>query len=407
MNTSKAQKANKTEQLTDAFRMFNELSQNLSISYQGLEEQVAKLHCELAAARSERLKTLEEKEKLANRLEKILAALPAGVIVLDVTGKIVDCNEMAVDFLGEPLKELPWSEVVARSMITVSDNPHERRLLNGKRVNMTCRQLENDTGQIILLSDVSEMQALQALLNQQKQLSSMGEMVASMAHQVRTPLATAILYASQMTNPALNHDKRQRFSRKILERLQYLERQVNDMLIFAKDGRLAMESFFLSGLLDHLSEALKDYAGQCGITWRIINDAEDDVMLGNQDALRGALMNILNNAVDAIGRGGDIQIRVSQFDDNVRFVIEDDGPGMAPELCQRIFEPFFSTKTSGTGLGLAVVDSVVRAHGGQCECISTLGRGTVFALTLPCLGQQFKPLPGGFSGKNHNQRDVA
>lgn len=407
MNTMNSQKAKKTEQLTDAFRIFNELSQNLSVSYQGLEEQVAKLHCELAAARSERLKTLEEKEKLANRLEKILAALPAGVIVLDAAGKIVDCNDMAADFLGEPLKELAWSEVVARSMVSVSDNPHERQLLNGKRVNMTCRQLENDSGQIILLSDISDMQALQALLNQQKQLSSMGEMVASMAHQVRTPLATAILYASQMANPALNHDQRQRFSQKILGRLQYLERQVNDMLIFARDGRLAMESFSLAELLDHLNEALKEYAGQRPITWRIINDTRDDDMLGNQGALRGALMNILNNAVDAIGQAGTIQIRVTQLDNSVRVVIEDDGPGMSIELCQRVFEPFFSTKASGTGLGLAVVDSVVKAHGGQCDCLSEPGKGTVFSLTLPCLRRAFNPLPGGFSGKNHKQRDVA
>ncbi|MGZ8186848.1 MAG: sensor histidine kinase, partial [Methylobacter sp.] len=77
MNTSNINKTRKTEQLTDAFRIFNELSQNLSVSYQGLEEQVAKLHNELAFAHSERLKTLEEKERLASRLEKILAALPA------------------------------------------------------------------------------------------------------------------------------------------------------------------------------------------------------------------------------------------------------------------------------------------------------------------------------------------
>ncbi|MDD4905508.1 MAG: PAS domain-containing protein, partial [Methylobacter tundripaludum] len=117
MNTHNTQKKQKTEQLTDAFRIFNELSQNLSVSYQGLEEQVAKLHGELAFAHSERLKTLEEKEKLASRLEKILAALPAGVIVLDVDGKVVDCNAVATDFLGEPLVGLNWLDVVARSLI--------------------------------------------------------------------------------------------------------------------------------------------------------------------------------------------------------------------------------------------------------------------------------------------------
>ena len=86
MNINITQKKQKTEQLTDAFRIFNELFQNLSDAYQGLEEQVAKLNGELAFAHSQRLKSLEEKEKLASRLEKILAALPAGVMVLDVDG---------------------------------------------------------------------------------------------------------------------------------------------------------------------------------------------------------------------------------------------------------------------------------------------------------------------------------
>lgn len=409
MNTYKTQKKQKTEQLADAFRIFNELSQNLSVSYQGLEEQVAKLHRELAFAHSERLKTLEEKEKLASRLGKILAALPAGVIVLDVDGKVVDCNAVAADFLGEPLIGQDWLDVVARSLIPVFGNPHERELSNGKRVNMTIsRDLacndSTDSGQIIVLSDVSEMRNLQDMLNQQKQLSAMGEMVASMAHQVRTPLTTAILYASQMNSPTLDNEKRLRFSQKILERLQYLERQVNDMLIFAKDGRLAMETFSLAELLNHLKETVKEYTGNGRIDLRITNEVKNDAMLGNENALRGALLNLLNNAVDAVGQVGCIQISVAQLDDyKLRIVIKDDGPGIAKEFCQRIFEPFFTTKAHGTGLGLAVVDSVVKAHGGYVHVESVPGQGTVFSLVLPCINQAYNFLPGGFSSKNHQQ----
>jgi len=405
MNIHKTQKKQKTEQLTDAFRIFNELSQNLSVSYQGLEEQVAKLHGELAFAHSERLKTLEEKEKLASRLEKILAALPAGVIVLDVDGKVVDCNAVATHFLGEPLIGQDWLDVVARSLIPVFGNPHECQLNNGKRVNMTvsrdvaCNDV-TDSGQIIVLSDVSEMRNLQDMLNQQKQLSAMGEMVASMAHQVRTPLTTAILYASQMSSPALDDEKRQRFSQKILERLQYLERQVSDMLIFAKDGRLAMETFSLSELLNHLKESVKEYTGSGRIDLQIINEVQHDAMLGNENALRGALLNLLNNAVDAVGQDGCIRISVVQLgQSDLRIVIKDNGPGIDKEFCQRIFEPFFTTKAHGTGLGLAVVDSVVKAHGGHVHVESAPGQGTVFSLVLPCINQAFNLLPGGFSHK--------
>ena len=400
MNSDKTQK---TEQLTDAFRIFNELSQHLSVAYQGLEEQVAKLHGELAFAHSDRLTTLEEKEKLASRLEKILSALPAGVIVLDPDGKVVDCNAVAADFLGTPLLGVDWQVVVARSLTPVLGNPHERQLSNGRRVNMSiskdlvCSD-SVDSGQIIVLSDVSEMRNLQDMFNQQKHLSAMGEMVASMAHQVRTPLATAILYASQMSNPALDKQMRQRFSQKILERLHYLERQVNDMLIFAKDGRMAMETFSLAGLLNHLRETVQEDSGNGGIDLQIVNKVQDDAMLGNENALRGALLNLVNNALDAVGQDGCIQILAVQLEGcKLRLDIKDNGPGIAQEHCLRIFEPFYTTKTHGTGLGLAVVDSVVKAHGGYVRVESAPGQGAAFSIVLPCINAALSVLPGGFS----------
>jgi len=389
--------AEKAEQLTDAFRVFNSLSELLVDSYQGLEEQVSKLHQELALAQSERLQNLEEKEKLAGRLEKILAALPAGVIVLNAEGLIIECNAIAETFLAEPLIGQFWTHVFARRLQPVFDNPHERILANGTRVSLNCRQLENEAGQIILLSDVTEMRALQNLLNQQKQLSAMGEMAASMAHQVRTPLATAILYASQMTNPAIDQDVRQRFSEKILERLLHLERQVNDMLSFARRGRMAMSTFSLTALLNHVRVGAQEYARNRQIELQINNQVMQDELLGNAHALTGALMNIVNNAIEAAGQLGCIQINADLVDNNLQLVIQDDGPGIANALCSRIFEPFFTTKSNGTGLGLAVVDSVVRAHGGCVSVASMEGVGAAFTLTLPCLTSAFTSLPGGYS----------
>lgn len=390
-------KAEKAEQLTDAFRIFNEVSEHLAVSYQGLEEQVAKLHHELAFAHSERLQSLEEKEKLASRLEKIMAALPAGVVVLDADGKVLEANALALGFLGEPLLGLAWSAAVQRSLRPVFANPHEHLLANGGRVSMSYRQLPQGAGQIIVLSDVSEMRVLQDMLNQQKQLSALGEMAASMAHQVRTPLATAILYASQMGNPALDEEKRQQFSEKVLERLHHLERQVNDMLMFAKQGRMAMASFSLSELLNHLRVGAIETIQQRQIEVQLINKVAGDEFLGNANALRGALMNLVNNAVDALGQEGLVRISADLVDNNLQIAVTDNGPGIAKTDCGRIFQPFYSTKSNGTGLGLAVVDSVAKAHDGQVAVVSSVGLGTSFTLTLPCLKAEGKPLPGGFS----------
>lgn len=380
------------EQLTDAFRAFNQLSEDLTTSYQGLEEQVAKLHQELAAARSERLKTLDEKEALATRLQQILGALPAAILILDTMGKIVDCNAQATNFLGEVLVGQQWEELAQLRLKSVLDNPLERQLLNGLRINIISSSLPESKEQVIVLSDVSEMNALQESLNQKKHLSAMGEMVASMAHQVRTPLSTAILYASQLSHPAVTEEKRQRFSKKILERLHYLERQVNDMLVFAKEGRLAMEAFSLQDLIDNINVSMLDTLAAGKVQFHLENNCSIDAMNGNVDALHGAIMNLINNALDAMSDDGVIECIVGQYDKQyVEIKIKDTGVGMDEQQLKRIFEPFFTTRTAGTGLGLAVVDSVVKAHGGKIFCLSKLGQGTEFNMRLKCIEHNFAP----------------
>jgi len=391
----------KTEKLTDAFQLFNELSQNLSDSYQELQKQVATLSTELALARTERLKSLIEKENLADRLQQILAALPAAVVILDAQNRVIDCNAMAISFLGEPLIGQNWSDVIRRSLIAVFDNPHERQLRNGKRVSITRNNLSSGKGQVVLLSDVSELRSLQDTVNQQKHLSAMGEMVASMAHQVRTPLSTAILYASQMNKQQLPDHSRIKFSNKILERLQYLERQVNDMLIFAKEGRLEMDGFSLQQFLQQVNDNMQDLIASSNVRFKINNKVSIDYMLGNDDALLGAVMNLLNNAVDVLGNEGQISVTVEQKNQAIlQIKIQDDGPGIDAKTQQRLFEPFYTTKVKGTGLGLAVVDSVVRAHSGSIECQSKKGCGALFILQLPCINQYITT----FSEENGRQQ---
>ncbi len=388
MNETK--KSLNAEQLTDAFRAFNQLSEDLTNSYQGLEEQVEKLHQELAAARSERLKTLDEKEALAARLQQLLGALPAAIVILDVQGEIVDCNAQANNFLGDSLVGQQWEELAQLRLLSVLDNPLERQLLNGLRVNIISSSLPETKEQVIVLSDVSEMNALQESLNQKKHLSAMGEMVASMAHQVRTPLSTAILYASQLSHPAVTEEKRQRFSKRILERLHYLERQVNDMLVFAKEGRLAMEVFSLQDLINQLNVSMLDTLSAGKVQFHIENNCPIDRMDGNIDALHGAIMNLINNGLEAIPEEGHIECIVAQTDkQQIEIKIRDSGIGMDEQQLKRIFEPFFTTRTAGTGLGLAVVDSVVKAHGGKIFCASELGAGTEFTLQLKCIEQNF------------------
>lgn len=383
------------EKLKHAFEVFNQLSKTLTDSYRELESQVARLNRELAAARSERFKALIEKEKLANKLERLLEVLPGGVIVLDGEGRIVQCNPAAVELLGEPLVGKPWAEVSRRSFAPQCDNPHERRLQNGRTVSISARSLGEEPGQILLLAETSEMRALQELVDQHRRLSAMGEMVARLAHQVRTPLAAAILYVTQLENGQLDENQRRRFIGKVVERLQHLERQVNDMLVFSRKGHFVMEIIPVATFLRRLEEVAEPRVAVTSVELSCIDLTAGAAFQGNLEALEGGFLNLLANALEAMGGQGRIEVKAELEGNLIRLSVIDDGPGMDEAVRRRIFEPFFTTRPSGTGLGLAVVDGIVRAHGGSIRCETAPGQGTAFHVYLPSAAGDV-PLPGGY-----------
>ncbi len=382
------------ENLKQAFEVFNQLSQTLTHSYRALENQVARLNEELAAARSERLQTLMEKEKLANQLQQLLEALPGGVIVLDGDGRVVECNPAAVELLGQPLLGELWAEVARRSFVSGLDNPHQRRLKDGKIISLSARSLGDEPGQILLLADVSEMRKLQDLVDQHRRLSAMGEMVASMAHQVRTPLSAAILYASHLGNDRLDAARRKHFTARVLERLHHLERQVNDMLVFAREGRLVTGLVDLDDLVQQIKNAAQPHLASSEAVIEFSTPSQPVTFRGNAEALTGVVLNLLTNALEASGGRCRIQVRCQLEDESIRISVIDDGPGIEEAAKNRIFEPFFTTRANGTGLGLAVVDSIVKAHGGFVRCDSTAGQGAAFHLYLPILADT--PFTGSF-----------
>ncbi|HLF96780.1 MAG TPA: ATP-binding protein [Methylococcaceae bacterium] len=386
-------------ELRDAFFQFNQLSRTLIDSYQELEAQVGRLNAELQAAREARLQTLLEKEQLANRLQHLLAALPGAVVVLDDAGAIADCNPVAENWLGGPLRGSGWREVSERNFLADTGNPHQRRLRDGRDVGLSVSALGPEHGQIILLTDISELRALQDLVSQQQRLTAMGEMLASLAHQVRTPLSAALLYASQLDAAELPVAQRQKFSRRLLERLRHIERQIHDMLVFARAGRFALESVSVARLLERAGTAAEALfrAGEARLA--VDDDAPGALLRVNEEALLGALTNLLANAAEAAGGAGRITLRVSRPRPGaVRFSVSDNGPGMTEAVRARVFEPFFTTRPGGTGLGLAVVEHIARSHGGEAWCESAPGQGATFHMLVPEAGAD-QALPAGVQGE--------
>src|SRR5690606_34713 len=166
---------------------------------------------------------------------------PGGVVVLDGRGVVREANPAARELLGEPLEGQLWRELIRERFAPRDDDYHEVSLRSGRRVSLATRSLQGEPGQIILLTDLTETRRLQAQLARNERLSALGRMVASLAHQIRTPLSTALLYASHLNQPELTATHRQRFSQRLKDRLQAIELQVRDMLLFAK-GDLPLNS---------------------------------------------------------------------------------------------------------------------------------------------------------------------
>jgi len=362
--------ASEQRNLSDAFSTFSRASERLETSYRDLERRIAALTAELGETRRERAELVD--------------ALPGGVVVLDAGGTVLESNPAARDLLGDSLIGRRWDEIRARVLESATRLGGEFALPNGRRVSVAERPLAAAGRRIVLVSDITEVSLVRELLERNKRLSSLGEMAAVLAHQVRTPLAAALLYASQVARASLTSEERERFAQKLLARLDDMERLVADMLAFTRGGGRAVEELDVNALIEQVAQCLEPRLDRhARLTIRTL--APQLKLQGNAQALAGALLNLANNALDAVEEGLELVIEARRIGECAELRVRDNGPGVPQEIEGRIFEPFFTTRGRGTGLGLAVVRAVAEAHGGAVELERPPGGGACFVLRLPAL----------------------
>jgi len=370
--------------LEDSFQTFNQLTETLETTYHSLEDRIVQLQFQLDDVQQKRREEIHERDRIAKKLTSILQALPAGLVVLDPTGRVQDCNPAALELLGGPLRDEMWRDVITRSFAPKSDDGHDISLNDGRLVNISTCPLGSDPGQILLIADVTETRRLQQRLSQHQRLISMGEMVAGLAHQIRTPLSTALLSASQLKSFKSDGNRQQSVVEKMIDQLNYLASLVNDMLLFSREEYCNGESFSLSPIINTLVNDANNIGKEKHIVVEFDNQCNGVVVVGNKSILLSALQNLINNAIQAIARNGKITVAVRFTELNsVDVVITDDGPGISADIQNKIFNPFFTTKSQGTGLGLSVVQAVTRAHQGDVWLDSRYQAGTRFIVRLP------------------------
>ncbi len=350
-------------QLAEAFRQFSEASEALTGAYAGLQTQVG---------------------QLTERLSVLMGALPAGVVVLDRDGAVVQANRAVEAMFGMPLAGARWADFAA-ARLAATETPGEWQVESAGEMRRVTREeaaLESGDGHIVLINDVTDAHRLRLAAERNERLAAMGEMVAGLAHQLRTPLAAALLYTATLVQQEMGPADRERIGNRAMERLRHLEKLIRDMLLFARGDTLGREPFGICELVAELAQTVEPLARAKGIELDAACSCGDTVVVGDRKAVAGALTNLLENAVQALDAGGAIRFAAAVEEPLVRFTVADDGRGIEPALQSRLFEPFFTTRPDGTGLGLAIARGVARAHGGDIGIQSEPGHGTVFSLTL-------------------------
>jgi two-component system sensor histidine kinase FlrB len=375
------------QELEQAFNLFNLASEQLAGVYQDLQQQVERLTAELAVANGELRRQLDEKAALSARLGLLLESLPGAVIVLDAEGCIVEANPAAEGMFGPGLLGRPW-KAIAADRLRGTATPHEwmleqRGAAANRRLNIRSRSLDSGDGEILLIHDVTDAYEMQQALDRHQRLSAMGELAAGLAHQLRTPLATALLYTANLTKPHIGEAERVRFAEKALARMRHLERLIQDMLLFVKGGAVGQERLSVTDLLAEIQQTIEVQMSTAGLSFMVSDQSGGACVSGNRKALTGALLNLLENAIQACAPGDEVRLEAFNDSEWVNLRVADTGPGMEAKVRERLFEPFFTTRQEGTGLGLAIVRGIIQSHGGEIDVRSAPGTGTEFLLRLP------------------------
>ena len=312
--------------------------------------------------------------------------MPTGLVMLDGDGVVVKVNKVALYLLDEPILGQLWFNVIKRSFKPRADDWHEVSLHDGRRVKLEITPLGDQPGQLIMITDLTQTRLLQDKLSQLQRLSSLGRMVSTLAHQIRTPLSAAMLYSANLKNTKLSMQSRDDFQDKLMSRLKDLEQQVNDMLLFSKSGKEQVVSgLSINQVVDEAVQGVEALINQSHGKVTIESCEDDCHILGNKNALTGAIQNLIQNSLQIIKTDVEIKIQVKCYGDFAYIGVEDNGEGISKEIEDKIFEPFYTSRKQGTGLGLAVVKSVVEAHQGEVKHIGREGKGAHFCIKLPLL----------------------
>lgn len=240
-------------------------------------------------------------------------------------------------------------------------------------------------GMLAVCEDLSEIRKMETRMRQADRLASLGRLAANIAHEIRNPLASLSGAVEALAGGLVGGDERQRLADIVLHEAERLNTIIRNFLEYARPAPLKLQPTDIAQTIDDVVVLLQHRDGPPGL--KVVRDAPAGLVWSvDPQQFRQALWNLCLNALDAMPEGGELRIAASAGSDGLRVTVTDTGPGIDAADLPHVFEPFFSTKPGGSGLGLAMVHRIVREHGGDVEMRNVAGGGTAVDLVLPGRG---------------------
>jgi len=256
----------------------------------------------------------------------------------------------------------------------------QREIMQRVRAEKAARRLEESYAKLREQADL--VLEIEEQLRRADRLSALGELSAGMAHEIRNPLGSIRGTAEILKDGIDPADKRYEFAQILIREVDRLNRVVQDFLDFSRPVPPRREPFDIVEVLNEVLTLTRQPALKNQV--RVVLEGEGRLAVpGDREQLKQAFLNLVLNALQAMPEGGTLTVSVTVEKDDVRIRFTDTGQGIPRESLDRVFNPFFTTRSEGTGLGLAITHRIVQGHGGRIDVDSRLGEGTVFTLHLP------------------------
>lgn len=338
------------------------------------------------------------------KLQQFIDMIPMGVIIVDARSIITHLNGLALELLSGRQSERQPAELIGQPITALSDTfmeePSGKLLIGaldgseaasqvveiGSRTYINTgfgvRDLQSQDiiGATLLSHDITEISQLRDEFGRMERLSLVGQMAASITHEIRNPMAVIRGFIQLMKERSPDHQRE--YFRIVMEELDRANAIISDFLSLAQNRIVHKEKTSLNDIVNELVQLLWAEANLRGQTIEVELDERLPLLELNDKEIKQLILNLARNAMEAMGNDGLLSLRTRFLPNMAQLLVADNGCGIPKEKMERLFEPFYTTKTRGTGLGLPLCLSIVERHHGQIDVASEEGIGTTFTVSF-------------------------